>query len=66
MANGEEDKKTSTRSSIKSHNSFNNYPRWKDKLRENCYNRLRADRSRLLWKMRSSVSTDHSPRHEGR
>ncbi|KAM0044583.1 putative RPA-interacting protein [Helianthus debilis subsp. tardiflorus] len=64
MANGEEDKKTSTRSSIKSHNSFNNYPRWKDKLRENCYNRLRADRSRLLWKMRSSVSTDHSPRHE--
>ncbi|KAI7738453.1 hypothetical protein M8C21_031582 [Ambrosia artemisiifolia] len=66
MKTGEEEdnKKASTRSSIKSLNSFNNYPRWKHKLRENCYNRLRADRSRLLWKMRSSDSTDHSPMHE--
>ncbi|KAI3806213.1 hypothetical protein L1987_22110 [Smallanthus sonchifolius] len=64
MAAGEEDYKSSTRSSIKSHVSFNNYPRWKDKLRENCYNRVRADRSRLLWKMRLPDSRDHSPRHE--
>ncbi|KAL8261940.1 hypothetical protein R6Q59_025989 [Mikania micrantha] len=64
MAAGEEDNKPATRSSIKSHISFNNYPRWKDKLRENCYNRLRADRSRLLWKMRLPDSKDHSLRHE--
>ncbi|KAK1412700.1 hypothetical protein QVD17_34159 [Tagetes erecta] len=67
MAAGEEekeDKKPSTRSSIKSRISFNNYPRWKDKLRENCYNRVRADRNRLLWKMRLPDSKDHSPRHE--
>ncbi|KAL8225066.1 hypothetical protein R6Q57_017623 [Mikania cordata] len=64
MAAGEEDNKPATRSSIKSHISFNNYPRWKDKLRENCYNRLRADRSRLLWKMRLPDSKDHSLRRE--
>lgn len=64
MAAGEDDKEKSTRSSIKSHISFNNYPRWKDKLRENCYKRVRADRTRLLWKMRLPDSRDHSLRHE--
>ncbi|KAF5746230.1 hypothetical protein HS088_TW06G00398 [Tripterygium wilfordii] len=41
-----------TRPSIKTQSPFNNYPIWKDKLRENCYKRVRNDRSRLLWKMR--------------
>ncbi|GAV68408.1 hypothetical protein CFOL_v3_11911 [Cephalotus follicularis] len=40
------------RPSLKSSSHFNNYPIWKDKLRENCYKRVREDRSRLLWKMR--------------
>ncbi|XP_076917555.1 uncharacterized protein LOC143577675 [Bidens hawaiensis] len=67
MAAGEEEDKkkaSTTRTSIKSHVSFNNHSRWKDKLRENCYNRLRADRNRLLWKMRLPDSKDHSPKHE--
>ncbi|CAK9163395.1 unnamed protein product [Ilex paraguariensis] len=41
-----------SRPSLKAHVSFNNYPKWKDKLRENCYKRVREDRTRLLWKMR--------------
>lgn len=64
MAAGGEDQKPSIRSSIKSHMSFNNYPRWKDKLRENCYKRVRADRTRLLWKMRLPDSNGHSLRNE--
>ncbi|CAH1429521.1 unnamed protein product [Lactuca virosa] len=64
MVAGEEEQKAPTRSSIKSHIAFNNYPKWKDKLRENCYNRVRADRNRLLWKMRLPDSKDHSLRHE--
>lgn len=31
---------------------FNNYPKWKSKLRENCFRRVREDRTRLLWKLR--------------
>ncbi|XP_050204665.1 uncharacterized protein LOC126654743 isoform X2 [Mercurialis annua] len=40
------------RQSIKSQSHFNTYPLWKNKLRENCYKRVREDRNRLLWKMR--------------
>eukprot|EP00257_Ricinus_communis_P022352 XP_015582056.1 uncharacterized protein LOC8286110 isoform X1 [Ricinus communis] len=40
------------RQSIKTQSHFNTYPLWKDKLRENCYKRVREDRNRLLWKMR--------------
>ncbi|KAJ0054089.1 hypothetical protein Pint_03159 [Pistacia integerrima] len=40
------------RSSLKPNSHFNNYPLWKSKLRENCYKRVREDRTRLLWKMR--------------
>ncbi|OAY34930.1 uncharacterized protein LOC110627499 isoform X2 [Manihot esculenta] len=43
---------TPKRSSLKSQSHFNTYPLWKDKLRENCYKRVREDRNRLLWKMR--------------
>ncbi|GMI69182.1 hypothetical protein like AT4G12760 [Hibiscus trionum] len=43
---------TIKRPSLKSHPHFNNYSFWKDKLRENCYKRVREDRTRLLWKMR--------------
>nr|XP_043637260.1 uncharacterized protein LOC122608236 isoform X2 [Erigeron canadensis] len=66
MTGGEEqDEKTSkTRCSNKSHISFNNYPTWKHKLRENCYKRVRADRTQLLWKMRLSDSKDHAPVHK--
>ncbi|KAL1292991.1 uncharacterized protein LOC107618265 isoform X2 [Arachis ipaensis] len=48
---------TLTRPSLKSHSQFN----WKLKLRENCYNRVREDRSRLLWRLRTStLKTSHS------
>lgn len=30
----------------------NNTLKWKDKLRENCFKRVRDDRNRVLWKMR--------------
>ncbi|KAB2075275.1 hypothetical protein ES319_A07G211800v1 [Gossypium barbadense] len=40
------------RPSLKTHPRFNNYSLWKHKLRENCYKRVREDRTRLLWKMR--------------
>ncbi|XP_022771616.1 uncharacterized protein LOC111314475 isoform X2 [Durio zibethinus] len=43
---------TTKRPSLKTHPRFNNYSFWKDKLRENCYKRVREDRSLLLWKMR--------------
>ncbi|KAK6163920.1 hypothetical protein DH2020_000784 [Rehmannia glutinosa] len=42
----------SCRPSLKSLSSFNNYPKWKHKLRENCFKRVREDRTRLLWKLR--------------
>ncbi|KAE8685867.1 Detected protein of unknown function [Hibiscus syriacus] len=48
----EDDCPTIKRPSLKSHPRFNNYPFWKDKFRENCYKRVREDRTRLLWKMR--------------
>ncbi|XP_071717243.1 uncharacterized protein [Rutidosis leptorrhynchoides] len=65
MAAGEEDEQPSSRrSSIKSHTSFNNYPQWKLKLRENCHKRVRADRGRLLWKMRLPDTKDDFRRHE--
>ncbi|KAK9282116.1 hypothetical protein L1049_005028 [Liquidambar formosana] len=35
---------------------------WKDRLRENCYKRVREDRRRLLWKMR--LPTDQSMKHK--
>ncbi|CAK7349190.1 unnamed protein product [Dovyalis caffra] len=43
---------TSKRQSLKTQSIFNNYPSWKNKLRENCYKRVREDRTRLLWNMR--------------
>ncbi|XP_027091913.1 uncharacterized protein [Coffea arabica] len=45
---------------LKSHNSFNNYPKWKDKLRENCFKRAREDRARLFWELRLSDFQDDS------
>ncbi|KAF5455405.1 hypothetical protein F2P56_024982 [Juglans regia] len=52
------------RSSLKSHSHFNNYHFWKHKLRENCYKRVREDRTRLLWKSRLPSSTaSHSLNH---
>lgn len=49
------------RPSLKAQSCFNNYPKWKDKLRENCYRRIREDRTRLLWKLRSA---NHHPRKD--
>lgn len=40
------------RPSLKTHCHFNNYQSWKHKLRENCYKRVREERTRLLWKLR--------------
>ncbi|KAK7351940.1 hypothetical protein VNO77_11727 [Canavalia gladiata] len=45
---------TATRPSLKSDSSFNKYQLWKQKLRDNCYKRVREDRTRLLWKLRSN------------
>lgn len=36
----------------------NNHINWKQKLRESCYRRVREDRARLLWKMRSKSDQD--------
>ncbi|RDX73658.1 RPA-interacting protein, partial [Mucuna pruriens] len=43
---------TATRPSLKSDSPFNKYQLWKEKLRDNCYKRVRDDRTRLLWKFR--------------
>lgn len=48
------------RPSLKSDSEFNNYELWKQKLRENCFKRVRQDRNRLLWKCR--LSSDDSSR----
>ncbi|XP_004500720.1 uncharacterized protein [Cicer arietinum] len=51
---------THTRPSLKSDNRFNNYQFWKENLRDNCFKRVRQDRTRLLWKFRlSSPSLNH-------
>ncbi|KAG8388824.1 hypothetical protein BUALT_Bualt02G0165200 [Buddleja alternifolia] len=50
------------RPSHKIHASFNNYPKWKQKLRENCFKRVRDDRTRLLWKLR--LPEDKDPHSE--
>ncbi|KAL3531015.1 hypothetical protein ACH5RR_010337 [Cinchona calisaya] len=64
MGGEKEDKKPPhNRPSLKAHISFNNYPRWKDKLRENCFKRVRKDRNRLLWKLRLSDLKDQSVHH---
>ncbi|CAH9121142.1 unnamed protein product [Cuscuta epithymum] len=47
------------RESIKSQSSFNNYSKWKLKLRENCYTRVQEDRTRLLWKLRTTQAKEH-------
>lgn len=47
------------RPSLKAQSCFNNYPKWKDKLRENCYTRVRQDRTRLLWKLRFANHQPH-------
>ncbi|XP_051134069.1 uncharacterized protein LOC127253491 isoform X2 [Andrographis paniculata] len=41
-----------------------NNPRWKQKLRENCFRRTRENRSRLLWKFRLPGAEDQSASHE--
>ncbi|XP_022137009.1 uncharacterized protein LOC111008573 isoform X2 [Momordica charantia] len=60
----EEDPNSTTqirRPSLKTHPRYNNYQSWKQKLRENCYKRVREGRSRLLWKMRLPVSSPTYP-----
>ncbi|KAK7310548.1 hypothetical protein RJT34_08118 [Clitoria ternatea] len=47
-----------SRTSLKSDSAFNKYQLWKHKLRENCYKRLRDDRTRLLWKFRCNQQED--------
>ncbi|CAJ1972959.1 unnamed protein product [Sphenostylis stenocarpa] len=46
------EKASATRPSLKSDTPFNKYQLWKHKLRDNCYKRVREDRTRLLWKFR--------------
>lgn len=61
MAVGEEeDRRPRSRPSLKTRISFNNYQSWKDKLRENCFKRVREDRTRLLWRLRLSDTKDQS------
>ncbi|CAK8569300.1 unnamed protein product [Lathyrus sativus] len=45
---------STTRQSLKSDSQFNNYQLRKQKLRDNCFKRVREDRTRLLWKCRFS------------
>ncbi|XP_029129568.1 uncharacterized protein LOC109810201 isoform X2 [Cajanus cajan] len=51
-------KQNETRPSLKSDSSFNKYQLWKQKLRDNCYKRVREDRTRLLWKFRCNQQED--------
>ncbi|XP_073137456.1 uncharacterized protein [Henckelia pumila] len=50
------------RSSLKAQSST--YTDWKHKLRENCFKRVREDRTRLLWKLRLPEAADDSSNHE--
>ncbi|KAM7496318.1 hypothetical protein LguiA_020732 [Lonicera macranthoides] len=61
---GQEDRIHRTRPSLKAHTSFNNYPKWKDKLRENCCKRVQEDRTRLLWKTRLRDTKDQPLNHK--
>ncbi|XP_071723803.1 uncharacterized protein [Rutidosis leptorrhynchoides] len=55
-----------TRIPLKSVSNFNNDSNWRQKLKENCFKRLREDRSRLLWKTRmSTTSSAQSTDHKG-
>ncbi|WMV46360.1 hypothetical protein MTR67_039745 [Solanum verrucosum] len=56
---GNEEERVQIRDSLKAQSCFNNYPKWKEKLRENCYTRVREDRSRLLWKLRFANNQPH-------
>ncbi|KAE8009889.1 hypothetical protein FH972_006296 [Carpinus fangiana] len=59
-----EDDRSSKRPSLKTRHHFNNHDFWKHKLRENCYKRVREDRTRLLWKLRLPSNTAfHSLNH---
>lgn len=51
-------KQNGSRPSLKSNSPFNKYPLWKHKLRDNCYKRVRDDRTRLLWKFRCNQHHD--------
>ncbi|XP_027356436.1 uncharacterized protein LOC113865858 [Abrus precatorius] len=51
-ASREKQNGSATRSSLKSDSQWNKPQIWKQKLRENCYKRVREDRNRLLWKLR--------------
>ncbi|KAL8531370.1 hypothetical protein ACS0TY_008110 [Phlomoides rotata] len=52
MVEDEEKRLRSCRTSLKTPALFNNYTQWKHKLRQNCFKRVREDRTRLLWKLR--------------
>ncbi|CAI9778650.1 unnamed protein product [Fraxinus pennsylvanica] len=64
MAEYEGNRPHNSRPSLKTHLSFNNYPKWKDKLRENCHKRVREDRTRLLWKLRLPKPNDQPRIHK--
>ncbi|CAL0305929.1 unnamed protein product [Lupinus luteus] len=49
---GGKNEKNGSRTSLKSDSQFNNYQSWKQKLRNNCFKRIRQDRTHLLWKLR--------------
>ncbi|XP_074358145.1 uncharacterized protein LOC141697584 isoform X2 [Apium graveolens] len=60
----DEDESSSSSSSVAapraSLKTRNNYSNWKHKLRENCCRRIRDDRNRLLWKMRTSLPNNNN------
>ncbi|KAL8087639.1 hypothetical protein AgCh_037694 [Apium graveolens] len=63
----DEDESSSSSSSVAapraSLKTRNNYSNWKHKLRENCCRRIRDDRNRLLWKMRTSLPNNNNNNH---
>ncbi|KAI4365778.1 hypothetical protein MLD38_021736 [Melastoma candidum] len=50
------------RTPLKSHPEFNNRASWKQKLRESCCQRVRDDRTRLIWSMRLSATPSATDR----
>ncbi|KZV29332.1 hypothetical protein F511_34995 [Dorcoceras hygrometricum] len=62
MAGDENEAPRIRRSSLKTLNS--SYTNWKHKLRENCFKRVREDRTRLLWKLRLPEAVEYSSNHK--
>ncbi|KAI4374437.1 hypothetical protein MLD38_012431 [Melastoma candidum] len=52
------------RTPLKSHPEFNNHASWKQKLRESCCQRVRDDRTRLIWSMRLPASPSATDRKD--